>query len=105
MPDDFSPHIPEDGSDVTGEMALFSESNPGGITDSLFGWVLVLLGGSFQTHMWDHLFAWGFLFFTILHIYIVAYDGSQYKNGLVTSMVSGVKFYQEGDIDNDTWIG
>lgn len=84
--------------------AMYSESDPSGIAGSLFGWVLVFLGGSFQTHQWHHLSAWGFLTFTILHIYIVSYDGSQYKNGLVTSMVSGVKFYQEGDIDNDSWI-
>jgi Ni/Fe-hydrogenase 1 B-type cytochrome subunit len=85
-------------------LALYSESDPGGILFSMFGWVLPLLGGSFRTHMWHHLFAWGFLFFTILHVYIVFYDGQRYKNGLVTSMISGVKFYQGGDLDHDEWI-
>jgi Ni/Fe-hydrogenase 1 B-type cytochrome subunit len=84
--------------------AMYSESNPGGTFDMFFGWVIPFLGGSFQVHMWHHLFAWGFLFFSILHIYIVLYDGQQYKNGLVTSMVSGVKFYQEGDLDHDQWL-
>ena len=85
-------------------LAMYSESNPGGILDRMFGWVLLLLGGSFQVHMWHQLFAWFFLFFSILHIYIVFYDGQQYKNGLVTSMVSGVKFYREGDLDHDKWL-
>ena len=84
--------------------ALYGESNPGGFWDSLVGWVIPLLGGSARTHVWHHLFAWGFAVFAILHVYIVFYDGQQYKNGLVTSMVSGVKFYQEGDLDHDTWL-
>ena len=85
-------------------LAMYSESNPDGILNATFGWVLLLAGGSFQVHMWHQLVAWGFLFFSILHIYIVTYDGQQYKNGLVTSMVSGVKFYQDEDLDHDTWL-
>jgi Ni/Fe-hydrogenase 1 B-type cytochrome subunit len=88
---------------ITG-FAMYSESNPGGFLDSLFGWVIPLLGGSFQVHMWHHTFAWLFIVFAIVHVYIVFYDGQQYKNALVYSMISGVKFYQEGDIDHDTWL-
>ena len=84
--------------------AMYSESNPGGFWSSLVGWVIPLAGGSFQVHMWHHLFAWLFVVFAILHLYIVFYDGQQYKNGLVTSMISGVKFYQEGDVDHDSWL-
>jgi Ni/Fe-hydrogenase 1 B-type cytochrome subunit len=82
-------------------MALYSESNPGGILNRLFGWVLPLLGGSFQTHMWHHFFAWGFVVFAILHVYIVLYDSTQYGNGLITSIISGYKFYQKGDFKED----
>lgn len=72
--------------------ALFGESNPGGFWDGVFGWVLPLLGGSARTHMWHHLFAWGFLTFTILHVYIVLLDARQYRNGLLISMITGMKF-------------
>ena len=85
-------------------LAMYSESNPGGFWDSLVGWVIPLLGGSFRVHMWHHLSAWGFIVFAILHIYIVIYDGQLFKNGLVSSMISGMKFYQDGDIDHDTWL-
>jgi len=85
-------------------LALYSEVNPGGFWDTSVGWLIPLLGGSFQVHMWHHLFAWGFLVFAIVHIYIVFYDGLQYRNGLVTSIVSGEKFYREGDLDHDTWV-
>jgi len=80
--------------------ALYSESNPGGIMDRLFGWVLPLFGGSFRTHMWHHLFAWGFLAFVIVHIYIVFLDSRQYRNGLISSMITGFKFRaREEDTD------
>ncbi|HEV2494868.1 MAG TPA: cytochrome b/b6 domain-containing protein [Terriglobia bacterium] len=85
-------------------MALYSESNPEGWMSHLTGWVIPLLGGSFQTHMWHHLFAWGFVIFFILHLYIVVYDSFHYKNGLIGSIISGLKFYQEGDIDEEQWL-
>jgi Ni/Fe-hydrogenase 1 B-type cytochrome subunit len=84
--------------------ALYSETNPSGFFGRLFGWVLPLLGGSFQTRMWHHMFAWGFVVFAILHIYIVLYDSTQYGNGLITSIISGYKFYQPGDLKDDKWI-
>ena len=85
-------------------LALYSESNPGGLWDRLVGWINPLLGGSFRTRMWHHGFAWGFAAFAILHVYIVLFDSFQYRNGLITSMVSGMKFYKKGDLDSDTWV-
>lgn len=88
------------GEIVTG-FALFSESSPGGAWDKLFGWVIPLLGGAFRTHMWHHLFAWGFLVFAILHIYIVLLDSRQYRNGLITAMITGFKFKQVDDDESE----
>lgn len=79
--------------------ALLSESNPGGFWDRACGWVIPLLGGSARTHMWHHLFSWGFLVFVILHVYIVLLDDRQYRNGLVSSMLGGWKFRKEGEDD------
>ncbi len=81
--------------------ALFSQTNPDGFWAVTAGWVIPLLGGAFPTLMWHHLLAWGFVVFTILHVYIVFYDGQQFKNGLVGSMISGEKFFQEGDVDDE----
>ena len=83
------------GQIVTG-FALFGESNPGGLADSLFGWALACFGGSFRTHMWHNLFAWGFLLFTVLHLYIVILDDRQYRNGLIASMITGRKVVKGG---------
>ena len=73
-------------------LAMYSESSPGGFWDGLVGWVIPLLGGSMRTHAWHHLFAWGFLCFVILHVYIVLLDSRQYRNGLIGSMITGNKF-------------
>ena len=85
-------------------LALYSESNPGGFWDKLVGWAIPIFGGSYRLHMWHHLFAWGFIVFAILHVYIVLYDDRQFKNGLISSMVAGFKFYEKGDLDNDRWL-
>lgn len=80
--------------------ALYGESTPGGFWDRWLGWVLPLCGGSARTHMWHHLFAWGFLVFAILHVYIVFLDSRQYRNGLISSMITGYKFKPvERDVD------
>lgn len=91
------------GQIVTG-FALFGESNPGGLCDSLFGQALVWFGGSFRTHMWHHLFSWGFVLFTVLHLYIVILDARQYGNGLIGSMFTGKKRVTRnaaGEIEGD----
>src|SRR5208337_1286656 len=67
-------------------MALYSETNPGGTLSFLFGWVIPLLGGSFQTRMYHHLVAWAFPIFALLHIYIAIYDDALYGNGLISSI-------------------
>ena len=72
--------------------AMYSENTPDSLLAHATGWVLPLLGGSAQVHAWHHLFAWLFLFFVILHLYIVFLDARQYRNGLVVSMVTGFKF-------------
>ncbi len=42
--------------------------------------------------------------FVILHIYIVLYDNAQFRNGLISSIISGFKFYEKGDLDHDKWL-
>jgi Ni/Fe-hydrogenase 1 B-type cytochrome subunit len=83
---------------ITG-FALYGETNPGGFWDQSCGWIIPLLGGSFRTHMWHHLVAWGFVAFTIAHLYFVFFESLRFREGLVSSIVSGDKFFREGDED------
>ena len=84
--------------------AMYSESNPGGFWSHVAGWIITLVGGSFTLHMVHHLCAWGFVIFAVLHIYIVLFDSHQFQNGLISAIVSGFKFYEEGDLDHDHWL-
>jgi Ni/Fe-hydrogenase 1 B-type cytochrome subunit len=88
---------------VTG-FALYGQSNPGGFWDSLLGWTVPLLGGSFLTHMWHHLAAWFIVIIALFHLYIVLYDAQLYKDKLIRSMIFGEKTSIPGDHDADTWI-
>jgi Ni/Fe-hydrogenase 1 B-type cytochrome subunit len=85
-------------------LAMYSESNPGGFWSKLAGWMIPLFGGSFSLRMWHHTMAWSFVVFVILHIYIVMYDDRQFKNGLISSIVAGYKFYEKEDLDHDRWL-
>jgi Ni/Fe-hydrogenase 1 B-type cytochrome subunit len=52
--------------------------------------------------MWHDLFAWGFVLFVILHVYIVFLDARNYHNGLISGMITGHKFRQlEGEDDGE----
>ena len=82
-------------------LALYSESDPDGFWGRLVGWVIPLVGGSFRTHMWHHLFAWVFVWFAIVHVYIVILDSRMYRNGLIGSMITGAKFREERPRDVD----
>jgi Ni/Fe-hydrogenase 1 B-type cytochrome subunit len=85
-------------------LAMYSETHPGGWLNKLVGWVIPLIGNSYSTHMVHHLTAWAFPIFALLHIYIATYDSTQFGNGLITSIISGYKFYRRGDIRHDEWI-
>jgi len=85
-------------------LALYSEVHPGGYLDRLAGWIIPIFGGSYQVRLWHHSAAWGFVIFVILHLYIVLYDNAQFRNGLISSIVSGYKFYEKGDLDHDKWV-
>jgi Ni/Fe-hydrogenase 1 B-type cytochrome subunit len=88
---------------VTG-FALYSEIHPHGFWGHAVGWVIPLLGGPQTTRTWHHMAAWMFLVFFIVHVYIVLFDGVNFRSGLISSMVSGFKYYKDGDKDNASWI-
>jgi Ni/Fe-hydrogenase 1 B-type cytochrome subunit len=91
------------GQILTG-FAMYSEPNPGGFWDSLVGWIIPLLGGSWALHHWHHLFAWGLLLFIPIHIYVVVLNSVLLENGLISSIFMGRKLVRKGDVDNTSWI-
>jgi Ni/Fe-hydrogenase 1 B-type cytochrome subunit len=93
------------GFQIVSGLALFAQDAPTGKMAEVTGWLLVLAGGPFRLLMLHHVVAWLIVTFVILHIYIVIYDSTAYRNGLVSAMITGRKFYQKDDVVQDTWIG
>jgi len=58
----------------------------------LFAWVVPLLGGDASVRMWHHLAAWGFVIFTMIHVYLTAFHDYTEAHGEISSMVSGSRF-------------
>lgn len=92
------------GAEIATGFAMYSESNPGGFWSKLFGWVILLCGGSYRVHQWHHALAWGILFFIAIHIYIVILDSIYLDNGMVGSIFTGRKYVRRSDVDSKTWI-
>jgi Ni/Fe-hydrogenase 1 B-type cytochrome subunit len=61
----------------------------------LFSWVVPLFGGDFMVRTIHHIATWLFIFFTLIHVYLVFYHDWLEGRGEVSSMFGGYKFVQE----------
>ena len=83
---------------ITG-FAMYGRSNPGGFWDKLFGWIIPALGGEYQVHRWHHIVAWLIILFVVIHVYMVIREDILEKDGEVSSMVNGNKFFEHTPAD------
>lgn len=58
----------------------------------LFAWVVPFLGGDFIVRTVHHVATWGFILFTLIHVYLVFYHDWLEGRGEVSSMFGGYKF-------------
>ena len=61
----------------------------------LFSWVSPLFGGDFAVRQIHHITMWGFIFFTLIHVYLVFYHDWLEGRGEVSSMFGGYKFVSD----------
>ncbi len=61
----------------------------------LFSWVPAFLGGDIVTRQIHHLTMWGFIFFSMIHVYLVLYHDWLDGRGEVSSMFAGYKFVRK----------
>ena len=61
--------------------------------------MVTLFGGEYKVHVIHHYIAWGFLFFTIVHVYMAFREDVMEESGEVSAMVSGMKYYAHDPID------
>jgi len=71
--------------------ALYADMSSWWLPD-LFNWVTPLFGGDFMVRTIHHIAMWLFIFFSIVHIYLVFYHDWLEGRGEVSSMFGGYKF-------------
>lgn len=65
----------------------------------LFAWVPGMFGGDFFLREVHHAVTWFFLFFTVVHVYLVFYHDYVEGRGEISSMGGGWKFIEEDVFD------
>jgi len=71
--------------------ALYADTS-GWWLPKLFAWVSPFLGGDFMVRTIHHITMWIFIFFSLVHIYLVFYHDWLEGRGEVSSMFGGYKF-------------
>ena len=69
--------------------------NAGWWLPKLFSWVVPMFGGDFIVRTIHHVATWFFIFFTLIHVYLVFYHDWLEGRGEVSSMFGGYKFVSE----------
>ena len=67
----------------------------------LFAWVVPFLGGDIHTRQLHHILMWGFILFSIVHVYLVFYHDYIERRGVTSSMIGGWKFIEEDVMDRN----
>lgn len=71
---------------------MYTEPQHTSFLGKLFSWVPYIFGGdSYTIRSWHHLAAWGFMLFTLIHIYMAFRDDYLERNGSISSMLTGYK--------------
>lgn len=85
-------------AEIATGFAMYAMITPDSITATIFNPLNALLG-EYTVHMIHHYLAWGFLFFTIIHVYMAFREDIMEESGEVSSMVSGMKYYAHKPVD------
>jgi len=82
--------------------AMYGMSNPDGFWAKTLGhWTIALFGSEYELHFWHHVVAWIIALFVIVHVYMVFFNDFIAKEGELSSMSAGVKFFPEGHLPAD----
>jgi Ni/Fe-hydrogenase 1 B-type cytochrome subunit len=65
----------------------------------LFAWVVPLLGGDMHVRQLHHILMWGFILFSVVHVYLVFYHDYIERRGVTSSMIGGWKFIEEDVVE------
>ena len=82
--------------------AMYGLSDPSGFwAKFVSNWTLAFFGSEYELHFWHHVVAWVIAIFVIVHVYMVFFNDFIAKEGELSSMTAGVKYFPEGHLPED----
>jgi len=82
--------------------AMYGMSDPEGFWAKAVGhWTIALFGSEYAVHFWHHVVAWIIAIFVMVHVYMVFFNDFIGKEGELSSMTAGVKYFPEGHLPAD----
>ena len=80
---------------ITG-FAMYSEGlGLGSWADSLFGWVIPLIGGSETVHNWHNMGMWVMIVFVIIHVYMAIRADICTRESSISPMIGGWRLFKD----------
>ncbi|MBN1006786.1 Ni/Fe-hydrogenase, b-type cytochrome subunit [Amphritea pacifica] len=84
---------------ITG-FALYAEGlGRGSWADTLFGWVVPLMGQSQDLHTWHHLGMWYLIIFVMMHVYVAIREDIMSRQSLISTMIGGWRMFKDDKPD------
>lgn len=74
-------------------LAMFAQIRPDSVLATIFNPINNLFG-EYTVHLIHHIAAWYFMFFMIVHMYMAFRADYDEKDGEISSMISGYKFFE-----------
>jgi len=76
--------------------ALYSEGlGQGSWADTMFGWIIPLMGQSQDVHTWHHLGMWYIILFVMIHVYVAVREDIMSRQSLISTMVGGWRMFKD----------
>jgi Ni/Fe-hydrogenase 1 B-type cytochrome subunit len=67
----------------------------------MFAWVPEFFGGEFIIRQIHHITMWGFILFSVIHVYLVFFHDWLESRGESSSMISGYKFVRSERLNSE----
>ncbi len=80
---------------LTGFALYAEQAGPGSWQDTLFGWLIPLVGQSQDVRMWHHWGLWVITLFVMIHIYAAVREDIMSRQSLVSTMISGWRMFKD----------
>lgn len=80
---------------LTGFALYAEQTGAGSWQDSLFGWLIPLVGQSQDVRMWHHWGLWVFVIFVMMHVYAAVREDIMSRQSMISTMISGWRMFKD----------